>query len=159
MDRVKRILNYASHCPSMEESLKIAENRVPGCTSQVWLYVTMDDDYRMRFLADSDSEITKGLCACLISVLDGATAEEVLELKTDDLGALSVAGFHGIAASRANTWHNVLLSMQKRTKALVAEREGRPRSEPFPSLIISSDGIEAEGSYAVAQVDFSFLLL
>ncbi|CAI9112788.1 OLC1v1013280C1 [Oldenlandia corymbosa var. corymbosa] len=154
MDRVKLVVNFASQCPPMEKSLKTAENRVPGCTAQVWLHVTVDNDLRMRFLADSDSEITKGLCACLISVLDGATAEEVLELKTEDLGGLSVAGFYGKTASRANTWHNVLLSMQKRTKALVAEREGRPRSEAFPSLVISSDGIEAKGSYALAQAMF-----
>ncbi|XP_027126515.1 quinolinate synthase, chloroplastic [Coffea arabica] len=159
VDRVKRLLNYASCCPSMEASLKIAANRVPGCTAQVWLYVMMDDDQRMRFLADSDSEITKGFCSCLISVLDGATAEEVLELKTEDLGALSVVGLNGIGglsstASRVNTWHNVLVSMQKRTKALVAERQGRPRGEPFPSLIVNADGIEAKGSYAQAQARF-----
>lgn len=159
VDRVKRLLNYASYCPSMEGSLKTAANRVPGCTAQVWLYVMMDDDQRMRFLADSDSEITKGYCSCLISVLDGATPEEVLELKTEDLGTLSIVGLNGIGglsstASRANTWHNVLVSMQKRTKALVAEREGRPRGEPFPSLIVNADGIEAKGSYAQAQARF-----
>ncbi|KAL3512704.1 hypothetical protein ACH5RR_025421 [Cinchona calisaya] len=159
VDRVKRLLNYSSCLPSMEESFKITENRVPGCTAQVWLHVRMDDDQRMRFSADSDSEITKGFCSCLISVLDGAMAEEVLELKTEDLGALSVVGLNGIGglsstASRVNTWHNVLVSMQKRTKALVAELEGRPRGEPFPSLVVSSDGIEAKGSYAEAQARF-----
>lgn len=35
----------------------------------------------------------------------------------------------------------------------MAEREGRPRGEPFPSLIVSADGIQAKGSYAEAQVE------
>lgn len=159
VDRLKRLLDYASRCPSMEEPLKIAENRVPGCTAQVWLHVRMDDDQRIWFSADSDSEITRGFCSCLISVLNGATVEEVLELKTEDLGALSIVGLNGMggispSASRVNTWHNVLVSMQKRIKALVAEREGRPRGEPFPSLVVSSEGIQAKGSYAEAQARF-----
>lgn len=158
IDRVKLILNYASSCPSMDESLKTLENRVPGCTAQVWLRVVMDDEGRIWFSSDSDSEITKGFCACLISVLDGATAEEVLELKTEDLAAFNVVGLNGKGGlpstpSRVNTWHNVLVSMQKRIKSLVAEREGRPRGESFPSLVITADGIQAKGTYAEAQVE------
>lgn len=127
---------------------------MPGCTAQVWLYVEMDGENRLRFMAKSDSEITRGFCACLVWMLDGATVEEVLDVKTEDLGPLSVVGFNGkkTTSSRVNTWHNVLMSMQKRTKGLVAEREGRPRGEPFPSLIINADGIQAIGSFAKAQV-------
>ncbi|KAF5789187.1 putative Fe-S metabolism associated domain, SufE [Helianthus annuus] len=76
-----------------------------GCTAQVWLDVRMDSDGTMRFLADSDSEITKAFCSCLISVLDGAKSEEVLGMKTEDLGDLNVVGLHGTKVdSRVNTW-------------------------------------------------------
>lgn len=156
VDRVKRLLHYAELLSPFDDSMKIADNRVPGCTAQVWLRVKMDDANRLRFLADSDSEITKGFCACLVWALDGATAEEVLAFKAEDFEALSVVGLNGrkggYSSSRANTWHNVLMSMQKRTKGLVAERQGRPLGEPFPSLIVTADGIQAKGSYAEAQV-------
>ncbi|KAG8378747.1 hypothetical protein BUALT_Bualt07G0017300 [Buddleja alternifolia] len=158
VDRVKRLLHYAELLPPFDDSLKITENRVPGCTAQVWLNVELGNDNKLRFLADSDSEITKGFCACLVWVLNGATPEEVLAIKTEDLGALSVVGLNGrrggYSSSRANTWHNVLMSMQKRTKALVAERKGHPRGEAFPSLIVSAEGIQAKGSYAEAQARF-----
>lgn len=109
----------------------------------------------MRFLADSDSEITKGFCACLVWLLDGAAPDEVLALKTEDLNALNVVGLNGKgSASRVNTWHNVLVSMQKRTRAVVAERDGKPHSEPFPSLVVTAAGIQPKGSYAEAQVLF-----
>lgn len=111
----------------------------------------MDDDGKMRFRADSDSEITKGFCACLVSVLDGVAPDQVLGLKTDDLVALNV-GLPGGQRSRANTWHNVLVSMQKRTRALMAEHEGKAPFEPFPSLMVTAEAIEAKGSYAAAQV-------
>ncbi|KAA8542209.1 hypothetical protein F0562_023361 [Nyssa sinensis] len=153
VDRVKRLLHYASLLPPFDESLRLTENRVMGCTVQVWLDVRMDGDGKMRFAADSDSEITKGFCSCLVWVLDGAAPEEVLSLKTDDLAALNI-GLHGRGNSRVNTWHNVLVSMQKRTKALVAEREGKPPGEPFPSLVITVDGIRAKGSFAEAQARF-----
>lgn len=109
------------------------------------------DDGKMRFWADSDSELTKGYCACLISLVDGSAAEEVLRLKAVDLTALNLgpAGGH---SSRANTWHNVLVTMQKKTRAFVALREGRPTSEPFPSLVVTAESVQAKGSFAEAQV-------
>ncbi|XP_075523616.1 quinolinate synthase, chloroplastic [Primulina tabacum] len=158
VDRVKRLLHYAELLPSFEDSLKTTENRVPGCTARVWIHVELDSENRFRFLADSDSEITKGYCACLVWVLDGATPEEILAVKTEDLGPLSVVGLNGkgrgYSSSRVNTWHNALMSMQKRTKALAAKHEGRLQGEPFPSLIVSADGIQAKGSYAEAQARF-----
>ncbi|XP_059644280.1 quinolinate synthase, chloroplastic [Cornus florida] len=155
VDRVKRLLHYASLLPPFDESLRVMENRVMGCTAQVWLAAKMDGDGKVRFAADSDSEITKGFCSCLVWLLDGAAPEEVLGLKTEDLAALNV-GLHGRGKSRVNTWHNVLVSMQKRTKALVAERDGKPPGEPFPSLVVTADGIQPKGSYAEAQARFLF---
>ncbi|XAR50251.1 Quinolinate synthase [Bertholletia excelsa] len=154
VDRVKRLLHYATLLPPSDESLRNDSNRVMGCTAQVWLDAKMDGDGKMRFRADSDSEITKGFCSCLIWVLDGAAPEEVLHLKTEDLADLNVVGIPGRSVSRANTWYNVLIGMQKRTKALVAQREGKPPGEPFPSLVITADDIVAKGSYAEAQARF-----
>lgn len=113
----------------------------------------MDGDGRMRFSADSDSEITKGFCSCLIWILDGAAPEAVLSLRTEDLGSLNV-GLPGRSHSRVNTWHNVLIGMQKRTKEILAERAGKRPLESFPSLVITADEIHAKGSYAEAQAKF-----
>ncbi|XP_008793728.2 quinolinate synthase, chloroplastic [Phoenix dactylifera] len=154
IDRVKRLLARASALPRFPEADRVPSNRVMGCTAQVWVTASLDDLGRMRFAADSDSEITKGFCFCVISVLDGALPEEVLDVKPEDFGDLNVVGLPGRANSRVNTWHNVLISMQKRTKALIAEGEGRTPAEPFPSLVIGVDGIQAKGSYAEAQAMF-----
>lgn len=79
-------------------------------------------------------------------------------MKIDDLGDINV-GINGGQRSRANTWHNVLVTMQKKTRALVAEREGKAPFDPFPSLVIAADGISAKGSYAEAQVGFRFVFI
>ncbi|CAH8382753.1 unnamed protein product [Eruca vesicaria subsp. sativa] len=122
IDRVKRLLNYAMELAPLDDSARVPENRVPGCTTQVWLDVKMDELGRMRFRADSDSEISKGFCSCLIWILDGARPEEVLGVRGEDLVEMNV-GVHGKAQSRVNTWQNVLMSMQKRTMALVVDAD------------------------------------
>ncbi|XP_074566048.1 sufE-like protein 2, chloroplastic [Curcuma longa] len=128
LDRVKRLLDYASQLPPFPEAGRVPTNSVAGCTARVWLAVAADKGEqgrtRMRFAADSDSEIAKGFCSCIVTVLDGALPEEVLEMRTEDFGALEVMGSPARAVnSRVNTWNNVLISMQKRTRELVAARE------------------------------------
>ncbi|KAF8082534.1 hypothetical protein N665_0821s0010 [Sinapis alba] len=122
IDRVKRLLNYAMDLAPLDDSARVPANRVPGCTTQVWLEIKMDELGRMRFRADSDSEISKGFCSCLIWILDGAKPEEVMSVRGEDLADMNV-GVHGKVQSRVNTWHNVLMSMQKRTLALVVDAD------------------------------------
>lgn len=112
----------------------------------------MDLEGSMRFKVDSDSEITKGFCSCLIWLLDGAAPEEVVAVKAEDLAEMNV----GIlpANSRVNTWNTVLISMQKRTKALVAETFTQPPPlEPLPCLVASTlSDTAARGSFEEAKV-------
>ncbi|VFQ89975.1 unnamed protein product [Cuscuta campestris] len=123
IDRVKRLLHYATLLPPSDESGRVRGNRVMGCTTQVWLEARMDGEGRMRFKVDSDSEITKGFSSCLIWLLDGAAPPEVLGVAAEDLAAVNVAGFPSKVRSRVNTWHNVLIGMQKKTMDCVGEGE------------------------------------
>ncbi|KAL9253193.1 SufE-like protein [Drosera capensis] len=136
IDRVKRLLEYSMLLKPVSEWGRSEENRVAGCAAQVWLEVEMDAFGKMRLGADSDSEITKGFCSCLIYLLDGATPEEVLQVKAEDLADMNV----GLPVrSRVNSWHNVLVSMQDRTKALVVQREGNHSLESFAASVISPE--------------------
>ncbi|KAI3713868.1 hypothetical protein L1987_72455 [Smallanthus sonchifolius] len=117
--RVKQLIHYASLLPELEESVRVESNRVTGCTAQVWLEVVMEVDGTMRFRADSDSEIAKGFCYCLIWFLDGAAAGDVIEIRVDDLGEMNIGILAIRTSSRVNTWHNLLLSMQRRTRDLI----------------------------------------
>lgn len=154
LDRVKRLLEHASNLPPFPDFARTASNRVMGCTSQVFLIAELVEGTTVRFMADSDSEITKGFCACLISVLNGATPEEVMGMTVDDFEDLKLVGMNGMVNSRANSWMNILIGMQKRTRMLIAEKEGRLGFDLFPSLVIGEDGIEAKGSYAKAQAKY-----
>ncbi|KAI9081995.1 hypothetical protein K1719_036257 [Acacia pycnantha] len=54
---------------------------------------------RMRSRADSDSEISKGFCWCLIWMLDDVEPKEVLTVAAEDLVEMSM-GLHVKAQSR-----------------------------------------------------------
>ncbi|XP_019416532.1 PREDICTED: sufE-like protein 2, chloroplastic [Lupinus angustifolius] len=118
IDRVKRLLHYASLLPPLEDSHRVPENRVLGCSTQVWVVSEMDEEGRMRFKADSDSEIAKGYCWCLVWMLDGSEPKEVLMVEKEDLTNMNV-GLNIKAHSRVNTWQNMLFSMQKATKDIM----------------------------------------
>lgn len=150
IDRVKRLLHYASILPPLCESARVQENRVLGCTTQVWLEVRMDNRGSMKFSVDSDSEITKGFCSCLMWVFDGAEPEEILSVTAEDLGDMNV-GLPKKGRSRVNTWHNVLFSMQNRTKDCVQERKRTLSLQDLHSLVIGG-GPSVNGSYLESEV-------
>ncbi|TQD69745.1 hypothetical protein C1H46_044723 [Malus baccata] len=89
---------HISHSPKLTFSLFddsgwVDSNWVMGCTARVWLRAEMDDEGNMRFMADIDFEITRGFCSCLLSMVDGASPDEVLRVKTDDFVVLQCGIF------------------------------------------------------------------
>ncbi|XP_047332699.1 sufE-like protein 2, chloroplastic [Impatiens glandulifera] len=135
IDRVKRLLHYANLLQPSDDSLKTESNRVNGCTARVWVDVKLDEDGKMMFCADSDSEIAKGFCSCLISVLDGMTPEEVMRIELEDLRGLNIVGLHGNSSSRVNTWHNVLVTMKKKTRSIIEIKNGFSSSSLSVSVL------------------------
>lgn len=147
--RLQKVLELAARLPRLPASQRTAENRVLGCTAQVWVTAELGSDGRMHFGADSDAELTKGLCALLLEALDGASPEAVLAVPDNALKGLNVGG--AASPSRSNTWFNVLITMKKRTLIALAQRSGLPAFERFPSLLITADGVSAQGDFAQAQ--------
>ena len=41
----------------------------------------LDDDNRVQFAGDSNSELTRGLCAVLVKAMSGMTPNEVLQVR------------------------------------------------------------------------------
>lgn len=62
--------------PLKEEEL-IDDNIVKGCQSKVWLTASLENG-RVKFGADSNTAITKGLVSLLVRVLNQSTPEDVI---------------------------------------------------------------------------------
>ena len=69
----------AEKCPRWRTSTKPRRNRVKGCQATVWLKEAVTDGSppRLRFAADSNSQIVKGLVAILLILYSNKTPEEI----------------------------------------------------------------------------------
>lgn len=103
------LMEIGNNLPSFPESEKKEENIIKGCQSKVWL-ITEYIDNKVVFLADSNTDITKGLISLLIRVLSGRTPQEILET---DLYFIDKIGMSSIIGSQRS---NGLASMIKQMK-------------------------------------------
>ena len=76
-ERYEYVIGLGKKLAPMPEERKPTDSLIEGCQSQVWLDATCEDG-RMRYLADSDSLITKGMIALFVRVLDGQSPDDVL---------------------------------------------------------------------------------
>jgi len=76
MDKYEYIIDLGRKLPLIDEQYRRESNLVPGCQSRVWLHAELDQG-RIRFTADSDAIITKGIIALLIRVLSNQPVEQV----------------------------------------------------------------------------------
>ena len=78
MDRYQLLIDMGSAMPPLDERYKTQQNLIDGCQSRVWLQAEMFDG-RIRFQAESDALIVKGIVALLLRVLDDHTPQEILD--------------------------------------------------------------------------------
>lgn len=104
--RYRKIIDLGKSLPPMDESLKIEQNIVKGCQSQVWLHASLDNQGHMILQGDSDALIVKGLVGLLLKIYSGSSPADVLMTPPDFLKAL---GFEGnLSPSRSNGLHSML---------------------------------------------------
>lgn len=72
------IMELGDRLPAMDDSVKTEDNIVKGCQSKVWLNAVQDGN-TIKFEADSNTAITKGLVSLLVRILSGRTPQEVVD--------------------------------------------------------------------------------
>lgn len=116
-ERYEYVIGLGKKLPPMDEGSKTPEHLIKGCQSQVWLDAELKDG-RVRYLADSDSLITKGMIALFVRVLDDETPDEIL---TADMGFIDQTGLkEHLAPTRANALSLMATQMKQRALAFSA---------------------------------------
>lgn len=116
--RVRQVLFLAGKPgQDMDESLKIATNKVPGCLSTVYVNAYLDADLEtVQLQGDSDSQLTKGLVTLLVDGLSGYTPAEIQEVDQEFIK------FAGLGASltpgRNNGFMNMLNVIKRKARQL-----------------------------------------
>ncbi len=109
MEKYEYIIDLGKDLPLIDENLKTENRLIEGCQSRVWLNSEMIDG-KMKFTADSDAIITKGIIGLLIQVLNNESPKTVVET---DLHFIKDIGLQEhLSPTRANG----LVGMVKRMK-------------------------------------------
>lgn len=77
MQKYEHIIELGKELPLIDETFKNEEHLIKGCQSRVWLHASVDNAGKIRFKADSDAIITKGMIALVVRVLDGERPEDI----------------------------------------------------------------------------------
>lgn len=92
-ERARLLIEAARALPAFPAAARVAQNRVMGCTAQVWVTAELDGAGRVAFNGASDSEVTAGVVAVLREALTGLKPEEVLAVSSGSVGGAGlVAG-------------------------------------------------------------------
>jgi len=116
------IIDLGKQLPDLNEKYKTDENIIKGCQSLVWLHAYMDGGL-LKFEADSNAIIVKGLVNMLVKVLSGHTPEEIARA---DVYFMEKVGLH---QHLAQTRSNGLASMLKQMKAYGVAYQARPEAQ------------------------------
>ena len=88
MQKYDYLIELSKDLPLLDEKHKLDENIIKGCQSKVWLHAEKQGD-TVRYTADSDAIITKGIVALLVRVYDQQKSKDILENELhfiDDIG-------------------------------------------------------------------------
>ena len=110
MDKYQLLIDLGNEQKALGEKYKTESNLIDGCQSRVWLQADYVDGV-MKFSAESDALIVKGIVALLIRVLDGHTPQEILDADLYFIDRI------GLREHLSPTRSNGLLAMIKQIRA------------------------------------------
>ncbi|KAL7511685.1 hypothetical protein ACHAXN_011226, partial [Cyclotella atomus] len=149
--RHKQLLYMASKLPDVDDSVRVPENKVPGCLSTVHVDCTVEenDDGRkvVQYFGDSDGLLTKGLLALLIRGLSGCTPEEINAIDPQFVKAAKIS--QTLTPGRNNGFLNMLAVMKKKAFEAVERENGG-------DVAVAVSGEEQSTENETAEVVTSF---
>ncbi|KRP30195.1 SufE family protein [Polaribacter sp.] len=118
MERYEYIIELGKSLPIIDTEYKLDENLIKGCQSKVWMFSELEKD-TVKFTADSDAILTKGIVALLLRVYSGQKPIDILESNTDFLDKI------GLKEHLSPTRANGLVSMIKQIKMYAIAQQSK----------------------------------
>ncbi|XP_057983198.1 sufE-like protein 1, chloroplastic/mitochondrial [Malania oleifera] len=159
--KYEQLLFYGKTLAPLDTQFKTTENKVQGCVSQVWVRAYLDEEKNVRYEADSDSVLTKGLAALLVQGLSGRPVEEIVRVSPDFVVLLGLQ--QSLTPSRNNGFLNMLKLMQKKALQLYVDAEkvadlvgeGGEKNTIASSNLVSGGGDLSSGVSSNSSSNFS----
>src|SRR5210317_943658 len=70
------LMELGDKMETLDEKYKTDDNIIKGCQSKVWLHSELKEN-RIHFIADSNTDITRGLISLLLRILSDQTPDEI----------------------------------------------------------------------------------
>lgn len=109
MDKYNLLMDYGKDLEEIDPRYKVKDYLIEGCQSKVWLYAEYDSE-KIRFTADSDALITRGIVALLVKILSNRTPDEIISANLYFIDEV------GLRQNLSPTRSNGLSSMVKQMK-------------------------------------------
>ncbi len=125
LDKYDYLIELSDSLPQIDPAHRTSQYVIEGCQSRVWVDARQDEDGLVHFSADSDAIITKGIIALLIRVLDGRTAQQILDT---DLYFIDKIGLsENLSPTRANGLLAMIKQMRMYALAFAEKDKERQR--------------------------------
>lgn len=118
MERYEYIIELGKSLPLIDEAYKLDENLIKGCQSKVWLHSDLEGDI-LKFTADSDAILTKGIVALLLRVFSDQKPQTILDADTGFIDEI------GLKEHLSPTRANGLVSMVKQIKMYAIAQQSK----------------------------------
>ena len=105
MDKYEYLIELGKSVPKINEENKKEENIIKGCQSKVWLHAEKHDGL-VRFYADSDAIITKGIISLLIRTFSNQKPEDIINASLDFIDDIGLR--QHLSPNRANGLNNMI---------------------------------------------------
>ena len=105
MDKYEYLIELGKSVPKISEENKKEENIIKGCQSKVWLHAENKEGL-VRFYADSDAIITKGIISLLIRTFSNQKPEDIINASLDFIDDIGLR--QHLSPNRANGLNNMI---------------------------------------------------
>jgi cysteine desulfuration protein SufE len=117
-DRYRALIAFGHSLPPMDPALKTSATKVPGCSADVWVY-PLSEGGMLHFQADSNADITRGVVALIVSLVDGKTPHAILAQPIEaELEALGLK--RHLSANRTQGVPNMIARVREAARRLAA---------------------------------------
>lgn len=103
--RYEYMIELSKGLEKMDEQMKNDKNIIKGCQSKVWLHAELNEG-KIKFLADSEAIITRGIIAILLTIFNNRTPQEIIESDANFIEKIGLK--EHLSPNRANGLYSMI---------------------------------------------------
>ena len=103
--RYEYMIELSKGLEKMDVQMKNNKNIIKGCQSKVWLHAELNNG-KIKFLADSEAIITRGIIAILLTIFNNRTPKEIIESDTNFIEKIGLK--EHLSPNRANGLYSMI---------------------------------------------------